>query len=364
MDSGRTELALSLFGEYGKNRIGTIMIDVENVRNRSTRKAMSKTATRFRVIDEEFGESRSCRLIDTATNTSAEILPFLGGAVNSLIINQAGTLLELIDGYRSLGEAVSEVASSFKGSSLFPFPNRVENGKYSYDGEPYQLRLNFPQENNAIHGLVYNKEFTVQQRVENNDECSLDIGFTSSGPDEGYPFPYHLMHRYCLHKSRGFSCTTRVTNRFGRTIPIGHGFHPYFSAGADRIDNLVLQFPAEQILAVDSRNIPTGARTAYKDFTAPSKIGTTTLDSCFCLSSQDGRAETSMTNPQHNLRLTVWQETGPGKYNYLQLYTPPHRKSIAIEPMSCPPNALNSSEGLIHLYAGKTVSFSWGVETA
>jgi len=57
----------------------------------------------------------------------------------------------------------------------------------------------------------------------------------------------------------------------------------------------------------------------------------------------------------------ICQETGKYKYNFLQVYTPPHRKSIAIEPMTCAPNAFNNEQGLIILAPFESFSASWGI---
>ncbi|WP_163337445.1 hypothetical protein [Desulfopila sp. IMCC35008] len=321
------------------------------------------TKSRFQVLTLPFGAHLRYELTDTTTGESVSILPFLGGTINSLRVQAGTSLVETIDGYSSSKEALDKLESSFKGSNLFPFPNRIAGGQYTWDTQALQLPVNFHHENNAIHGLVYNKQFTVTETKEEDSRCTLTVSFEANGRDKGFPFSYTLSHEYSLDWQEGFCCRTRINNNSKTPMPAGHGWHPYFTAGADRIDELLFSFPAHDILEVNEVNIPTGRTFPYDNFGSPVPVADTRLDSCFLLEDTNRHATVLLQNTRINLTLRLWQETGPGKYNYLQVYTPPHRKSIAIEPMTCAPNALNNKKGLITIPSGESVTFSWGIKT-
>lgn len=319
------------------------------------------TRPRFQVLTHSCDNHLRYELIDTTTGESVSILPFLGGMIHSIRILAGTSLIETLDGYTCCKDAHDNLESSFKGSNLFPFPNRIAGGHYSFGGNEYQLPINFPHEQNAIHGLVYDKQFTVCGTREGDNRCTLSVRFDSTGEEEGFPFSYTLSHEYSLDCHKGFCCQTRIHNNSETSMPAGHGWHPYFTAGAACIDELLFYLPAREILEVNTVNIPTGRTITYNNFTSSVPVADTSLDSCFLLEDRAKHAVTLLHNTRLDLTLRLWQETGPGKYNYLQIYTPPHRKSIAIEPMTCAPDAFNNGNGLITISPGESITASWGI---
>jgi aldose 1-epimerase len=316
---------------------------------------------RFQVREEEFGTKSLMKLLDVKTGEFVSILPYLGGSVNQMVLNQDGSLIDIIDGYISNQDADENLTTSFKGSNLFPFPNRIADGKYSFNNEFHQLPLNFPNENNAIHGLVFDQEFIISEREDGSNSCMLVLTYEAV-ETAGYPFRYLFQVKYHFRENTRFDCEIKVKNIMSKPIPVGHGWHPYFKLGNEPINNLVLQFPAETILKVDKRNIPTGESTPYDKFNRLSLISDTRLDDCFRLSKGKDRAEILIMRGSKDFGYKIWQETGKYKYNYLQVYTPPHRKSIAIEPMTCIPNAFVNKEGLIILAPEESFSVLWGID--
>jgi aldose 1-epimerase len=146
-------------------------------------------------------------------------------------------------------------------------------------------------------------------------------------------------------------------------MPLGDGWHPYFRTGSN-VDDLYLQLPATDKIEVDTRMIPDGRLTSYYRYNSLSAIEGEHFDDCFRLQGSAGTARTILNDSRKGIALTVWQETGKNKYNYLQVYTPPGRKSVAFEPMTCPPDAFNNGIDLIRLAPEEQVSFSWGIEVA
>jgi aldose 1-epimerase len=322
---------------------------------------MSNLDNRFQVIEEKFGAYSSYKLLDSSTGEYAIILPYLGGTVKNIVLNHNGRLIDILDGYTSDRDAADNLLTTFKGSFLFPFPNRIKGGQYSFKGVAYQLYITFPSENNAIHGLVFDQKFAVIETKSNKQSCSLLIRYTPSELPSGYPFSYSIDIEYRWTGKTKFSCSSKITNSSSSAIPVGMGWHPYFLGAAEKVDELWLTFPASKVLEVNEKLIPTGNSTPYSHFNHTRQINDTKLDHCFVLESGLSRAEIKLENRKIGFSYLVWLETGLNKYNYLQVYTPPSRKSIAIEPMTCIPDALNNKVGLIELVPKESTAATWGI---
>lgn len=322
---------------------------------------MQSTTKRFKIRKEKFGSHELYNLSDHTTGEYASILPFMGGSINAMALKCGDGLVEIINGYESVEDVLINLHKSFKGSSLFPFPNRIADGIYHFAGKKHCLPINFPHENNAIHGLVYDRQFEVVEQRSGNQCCALTLRYLPPDQTEGYPFKYKLEQRYQWVENRGLECTTIIENLSNCDMPLGHGWHPYFMGGAKHIDDLALQLPAAKILEVDQRNIPTGNSKSYDKFKQMQQIGSTELDNCFRLECADQYADIIISNAKRKFSFKIRQEMGKDKYNYLQIYTPPERTSIAIEPMTCAPNVFNNKNGLITLSHGNTLSLSWSI---
>ncbi len=321
---------------------------------------MLNSAFRFQIIEEEFGTDSLFKLFDSETREFVSILPCLGGSINQMVLRNNDNLVEIIDGYASYNDAMDHLKTSFKGSNLLPFPNRIAGGKYNFKGQNHHLPINFPQENNAIHGLLYDKKLKVVDQEDGEIGCNLLFDYEAE-ETEGYPFHYHFKVTYRLSENQGFECKVDIMNLMDQSMPVGHGWHPYFRMGNIIIDDLLLQFPAEAVLTTDKRNIPTGESVTYNKFNQLTQLENTVLDNCFVLSDEDANAEIIIMNKSKDFGYKIWQETGKYKYNYLQVYTPTHRKSIAIEPMTCAPDAFNNQMGTIILAPLEMVSATYGI---
>ena len=322
---------------------------------------MTNQKHRFQVIVEKFGAYPAYKLLDSETGEYAFILPYLGGTINNLTLKNNDKLIDIVEGYKSAEEAAKTQATSFKGSNLFPYPNRIRDGKYSHLGQQYQFNIDFAEENTSIHGLVYDKEFELISKENGDVHCSLVILYSPKELPAAYPFKYTLEVEYRWIKYALFECTSKVTNHSETDIPVGIGWHPYMVAGSDKVDDLWVQFPSQQIIEVDKRNIPTGSSKNFTEFNQLTQLGATAFDNCFVLNTETSPAEIVLFNKKTNFGYKIWQETGDRKYNYLQVYTPPTRRSIAFEPMTCIPDAFNNKKGLISLPPGKSVSVKWGI---
>ena len=265
---------------------------------------------------------------------------------------------DVLDGF---GER--EMAGNARGHVLAPWPNRLRDGRYSWDGAAHQTPLSEPETANAIHGLVRFASWTVTDR----DSGSVRLAHLLH-PQPGYPFTLRLEVGYEL-SATGLRVTTTATNDGDVPLPYGEGHHPYLAAGAGlRVDDCTLQAPAATMLTSDERSLPTGAvdvtGTRY-DLRAGRRIGDLVIDSCFTdlARDDDGLAWVRFTGPDGR-GAAVWLGAA---YSHLQLFTgdviaePRRRRGLAVEPMTCPPNAFATGESVRRLAPGESATGSWGI---
>ena len=263
---------------------------------------------------------------------------------------------DLLDGY-----AADQASTSGRGQVLIPWPNRLEDGTYEFDGHRHQLPLTEPELGNAIHGLVRWETWTVVERE--RDRVVLEHVLR---PRPGFPFTLSLAIEYALSE-RGLGVTTTATNSGREACPFGSGQHPYLTVGTPTVDSVILRAPGRTVLEENERRLPVGRApvegTEY-DFRRPRPIGDTKLDDAFTDLERDaeGLALVELRNPEGG-GLTLWADES---YGYLQLFTGDplpdvSRRSLAVEPMTCPPNAFRNGEALIRLEPGETHTSAWGI---
>ena len=264
---------------------------------------------------------------------------------------------ELVDGYRA-----DEMSSSGRGQVLIPWPNRLQDGSYEFDGRRHQLPLNEPEHRNAIHGLVRWAAWTAAEHEPHRAVMEHVLH-----PQPGYPFSLGISIEYALSDS-GLQVRTTATNLGTDPCPFGSGAHPYLTLGTATIDRLILRVPGRTVLRSDERGLPTGMEavedTEY-DFRKPRPIGSTTLDHAFTdlERDQDGLARVELRDPDHETQVSLWVDQS---YPYLMLFSGDplpnvRRRSLAVEPMTCPPNAFRTGEALIRLEPGSSFTGTWGI---
>ena len=265
---------------------------------------------------------------------------------------------DVLDGF-----AEDERSSAGRGQVLAPWPNRLDGGRYTFEGREGRAALDEPEHGNAIHGLVR----WLPWRVTAQDEGSVRLGCVVH-PQPAYPWRLEIEVEYRLD-GQGLSVTTQATNGSDTASPFGIGFHPYLTVGEPAVDTATLAVPARRRLVTDDRGLPTGeekvAGTEF-DFTAARPIGDTRLDTAFTdlIADSEGPARAEI-RAASGRGVDVW--TGPG-FGYLMVYTGDtlepearRRRGVAIEPMTCPPNALRSGTDLIRLEPGGSWTGAWGI---
>ena len=167
---------------------------------------------------------------------SAKIYPNLGGSLQNLKFNE----VEVIQGIEPDEKGLQDYRNAFMSSILFPFPNRVRDGIYTYGGSTYKLIVNDLAFNNAIHGLVHDKKFSQEVVGQSPDRISLKLVYSSDGSNEGFPFAYDLTLIYTFNESGEVTLKFEVLNTGYQTFPYGIGWHPYFRSshlGTSRISS-------------------------------------------------------------------------------------------------------------------------------
>lgn len=251
------------------------------------------------------------------------------------------------------------------GQLLIPWPNRIRDGRYTFAGQGHQLALTEPERGNAIHGLVRWASWSVQEQAE--DTVTLGCRMR---PQQGWEWSLDLSVTYTL-TATGLIVTPRARNVGTDAAPFGFGAHPYLSVGEDRVDEVELAIPAAALLEVDDRLLPmglAGVDGTDQDFREPRVLGRLALDTAFTnvVAGADGCWRVTLSHPRTGRVVTLWADAAA--YQWLQVFTgdslplTSRRVSgIAVEPMTCPPNAFNSGDDLIVLEPGQEFGAPWGI---
>lgn len=291
---------------------------------------------------------------------AARLTSIVLGDQQATVASHGGRLVAYRVGGRDLLAGVENPALfAFRGSLLAPWPNRVVGGRWSWSGKELQLPINDPAAGAALHGLVYDVDWAVGAV----DSCSISLGYELA-PQPGYPFPLQLTVSYAL-EAAGVACALVATNIGSAPAPVGLGVHPYIAAPGV-VDDLEITIPAGTFLEADATWRETG-RPAVDDvgldFRSPRQLGDLRLDAAFTdvVFGADGRTTAAVGLPSGE-QLALWSGR---TCRWWLLYTgdtlPPDdfRRSLALEPMTCPPNALNTGE-IDVLEPGAELRLDWG----
>jgi aldose 1-epimerase len=287
------------------------------------------------------------------------------GGYQAVATELGGGLRELRYGGRPAiaGYQPGELPPGAAGQLLVPWPNRIDGGRYAIAGAEYQLDLSEPKAGNAIHGLGR----WASWQVVRHDRHAVTLQQELLGRT-GYPFCLEIAVEYHLSDT-GLRVSVTARNVGAHAAPYGTGSHPYLTAGTATVDECDLTLPVARWLPTDERGIPAGPAQDVAggalDFRVARPIGTARLDHAFTGLDRDGQGRAWARLASNGTEVGLW--AGPD-YRWLQVFTGDtldaahRRRAVAIEPMTCPPNAFATGTDLIMLDPGTSVTHTWGIQ--
>ena len=263
-----------------------------------------------------------------------------GGGARSWTVDGSELLASFASGTRD---------AAFAGKPLMPWPNRLRDGRYVFEGAEHRVAITEPETSTALHGLTLSSPW----RASRTSAHGITLSHRLRGR-EGYPFALDLAVGYELD-SAGVVVTLRATNAGPGRAPFGAGLHPYLRLTGD----ITLQVPANTRVPIDDRLLPTGPPTPLSgtelDFRHARRLGDQRLDTCFgdLERGAAGVASLTLAGPR---RLVVWMDDA---FHFVQVFTADG--AIAVEPMTCAPDAFNTGDGLLVLEPGASFTGRCGL---
>lgn len=277
------------------------------------------------------------------------------------VVTQSGVLRQLRHDGRDLVDGFAEDAmpAAGRGQLLVPWPNRIRDGRYDFGGATHQLALTEPRRGNASHGLVRWASWSLFR----HDPAVVELRYFLPA-QTGYPWALHLSTTWEVGAG-GLTVTQAATNRADSPAPYASGAHPYLLAGPGTCDRWELELPAATYLTVDEeRLLPTGRAPFAGIVSDP--LGDTVLNHAVTDLERDehGVATVRLLDDAAGTGTEIWVDE---HHRWLQVYTgddtPSPRVSVAVEPMTAPPDAFNSGDDLVVLEPGASFSASWGIRS-
>jgi aldose 1-epimerase len=260
--------------------------------------------------------------------------------------------------------AAGEPMPDYRGAIVAPWPNRIPDGRYIFRGVELRVPINEPSRASALHGLVSHVPWTVLY----HEPSRLGLRRVLR-PSKGYPFGLLLDVSYVVDEA-GFHTTVTATNTGEVAAPYGTCPHPYLVAGPSPLETWSLELDAGTFLEVTPDRLIPVQRSSVDgtpfDFRSPQLLGKTAIDHAFTdLGAIPGGDEVRLRlrDPGGTGVAMIWGEACP----WVQLHTADHpiperhRIGLAVEPMTCPPNAFNSGEDLVNLLPGTTHNADWTI---
>ena len=307
----------------------------------------------YQLQTTDFGKFERYTVSHEIHPQSISFIPSRGGCLLSVVLESQ----EVLDGYQTPEEV--DFNNWGKSGVLYPFPNRLREGHYEWLGKTYQFPINDATFQNALHGFGMTRPLTVCELSLETDQAHIGMEGEYAGELPYYPWPFTFGLTYRLYAPDQLWVEMSVKNTGTTPIPVGLGWHPYFQLGETAaVCELIL--PSMDLVGIDARMIPTGKRYPYTEFAQRRKIGSTVLDNCFAVPETHLEVGAYLCGPRGALR--YWQETGPDKFNFLQVFTPPYGTSIAMEPMTCNVDAFHNGDGLKALEPGATLRAKAGIQ--
>ncbi|WP_051238704.1 aldose 1-epimerase [Gaetbulibacter saemankumensis] len=285
------------------------------------------------------------------SNSNLEVLEIENSDVYAKIfLNMGASLQELIlDGHHLIKDLKPlKYSDTYASSILFPFANRIKDGTYKFQDNEFKFNINEEALNNALHGLVYNKTFQLVAQEATETSAMVKLVYLETELSTGFPYKYTIELEYHISNSR-LNLKVKVKNKDDKTFPFTLGWHPYFLS--DNLFESTVDFEADKTLEFDDRNITIGVKTIENN--GAFEVKDKSLDDCFPLKSDT----ITFNTPAYSFDLKSSDEE-----NFLQMYTPPHANTIAIEPTTGVSDSFNNGMGLKTLGPNEAYEINWTLE--
>lgn len=292
-----------------------------------------------------------------ARTTSGTELVLTSGGYTARIVSVGAALASLqLDGHDLVvPHQASDLPRAWQGKTLLPWPNRITDATFVFAGERFDVPVNERETGAALHGLMG----WVDWRIVHADSDSATLG-AFVAPRYGYPWALESWVTYALHEDTGLSVTLTSTNVGAQAAPYGVSQHPFLSLDQRRVDGCELAVPASRVLEVDSRMAPVALRDVEElglDFGASRLLGSQSVDHAFTGLPQEWTV--TLRDPDSGAGVSMTSDAP-----WLQVYSGEilDRVGVAVEPMSCAPDAFNSGEGLVVLEPGASHTLTYSLE--
>lgn len=275
----------------------------------------------------------------TGATSKASICLSRGAALETLTLNN----ISLLAGLHPLS-----YKDTYASSILFPFANRIKDGKYTYNNQTFQLECNEENLNNALHGLVYNQLFQVADSKVATESASVTLTYENNKPFAGFPYFFLLAVTYTLSE-KGLELQLKVTNKDPKAFPFTLGWHPYFLS--DDLYKSSLTFKSNKTIAFDERMIT--KKVVDDAVHMPLEIKDQQLDNCYVLSD----SKVVFKTPKYQMMID-----STASENFFQMYTPPVKNAIALEPVTGVSDSFNNQMGVQELPSGASYQLAWSIK--
>jgi len=288
------------------------------------------------MIIKEFKKENQQFIEISNNNTKALINLDFGASLQELFF----------DGKKIIENQNSLFKQRYSSALLFPFVNRINDGKYSFNNKEYQFDCNEPERNNALHGLVFDKKFTCIDKKSDDYSATLVLGYNETQRIKAFPFTYNVQLQYIFTDAK-LELKMNIKNTGTNAFPFTIGWHPYFYSSD--LSESKLTFDADKKVIHNKKMITE----SIENYTSDKNLELKNLDDCFHLTNNTINFKT----PEYDLEMT----SGSADC-YLQIYTPANSNNIAIEPLTGISDSFNNKEGLQILQPNKVYSDIWKIE--
>jgi aldose 1-epimerase len=297
-----------------------------------------------------------------STPPTGEQYEIISGTRRAVVTEVGATLRSFsVDGRDVVrGFGVEDQVSGGRGQNLIPWPNRIRDGRYVFNGATQQLALTEPARHNASHGLARYLPWVLIDK-----QADAVTNRVRIYPQQGWPgvLEATITHRV---SEDGLTVTVSATNIGSADVPFGYGAHPYLTVGESTVDDVAITVPAESYLEVDDRLLPIKispvAGTAY-DLRGGPVLGSLNLDTALTDLARDADGRWRVKLVLGDRYAEVW---GDETMQWIQVFSggPSRNSSIAVEPMTCGPDAFNAGpthDGMRVLAPGSSFLGEWGI---